>query len=293
VNKNSIRRWLALLLAAVVAAALPAAARAQANPPFTWSGWNMEVDFPNQEPHVVWSVYWGVSDPDPRVVESVSYDISGDCVERNGTLGYNGQAAIFDGNVYLECLVPSWRAELGQLNAGLPAANSNTCVCQGSSPLIVHAQARLLNQSRTNPLFDASDLGVRVSLPSDGVRARTELRLSSGGHRSPAWNILPTENRVVLGQYGAAAVAVADELGLLDHLVDARWRTFYETRVTGTEIGHWEEVAGVGSGAEWAAMPYALKTHAATVYIGYNASTGARLAGELTRAIVDPGCKVN
>ena len=75
--------------------------------------------------------------------------------------------------------------------------------------------------------------------------------------------------------------------------VDTRWRSFYENRVTGTEVGHWEEVAGVGSGAEWPGMPYALKTQAATVYIGYNASTSARLAGELTRAIVDPGCKVN
>jgi hypothetical protein len=290
---------LALLFVVVAAAALPTA-QAQVNPPTPeWYGWSVEVDFPLpdagelQEPHVVYTTYWGIYDPDPKVIQSESDDISDFC-DVEGALLYSGTTATFDGSSYIVCDVPSWRETMkGQWNINLP---DDFCLCELRSPLLVHADVTLLSGTRANPLFYFDNLDIGANLPSNGNTARTVLHLPTLTHSSPLWNITPTGNHVAMGQYGEAVVEVADyfEHRWLDHLTDMRWRNFFNTQVTDTEMGHWYEAPGISTTRhDWNAAPYSLRTGSTQVYIGYNPATNQYFEGDLRRGGIDPGCLGN
>jgi hypothetical protein len=288
------RRLVLALIAAILllgSAGAPTA-EAQAGGPY-WSGWGLRVDFPNtmpRAPRVIYTVYYGENLPTPRVIDSTEIDISAQCSAFN--LVYTAQGAQFDGSSsHIVCAVPAWRDELSLLNPALPPAAGPTVTCAaGNGPLWGAGDIRIGAQNRTHTLFDASDLGVRLSIPVSNGRAQTELALSSGAQRSLKWTISSLRNQVVIGQNGPAIVEVADHFAWLNSLTDPIWRDFFTNQVVGPTMGHYYEKPT--STQTWATPPsYALGTDASTVYIGRRASGGSFFKGELISAVIDPGCQ--
>jgi hypothetical protein len=288
------RRWLVLAVAfaALLAATLPAPST-RAAPVATWQAWELSVDFPNQQPQVIYTAYIGTNDPDPQIIDSLAIDISANCVVQGGPLTYDQDGyAIFNGAVYIECPVPSWRDQLAIIGAHLPGAHNNTLTCDaGNGPLFAAADVKLDLVSASNPVVDASDLGLTFSLPSNGSKARTAIELTSGMRASPLWSIGTGGKRMLLGENGPVIVAAADHFGWLDFLTDSAWQGFFENVVVGATIGHWVE----SPSASWSAPAtgYKLRTQGAVVYIGHNATTGANLRGRLASGRIDPGCKTS
>jgi hypothetical protein len=292
-----LRQLLLLLVALVMllAAAAPAST-ARANGAPTWQAWGLTVDFPmlaTDAPKIMYTVYVGTNNPISQVVaESAPVDLwaNGSCVTQGGgPLTWQGGYADFNGNVYIRCRLPSWRAGIGALAPSLPGASNNTLTCDaGGAPLFSAAQVKLDPVSSANPIIDASGLGIAFSAPSNGIKARTSLTLTSGTYSSPQWNQSSAGNRVVIGENGPAITAVATHFGWLDFLTDPNWDNFFNT-VNGTTIGHWVE----SPSAHWTAPAarYKLKTQSDYVDIGYSPATGSYLRGELGATRVDPGCK--
>jgi hypothetical protein len=286
---------LSVALVALLAAIAPATtARATSAP--TWQAWGLTVDFPtlaNDAPKIMYTVYVGTNDPTPQVIaESTPVDLwaNGSCtIQGTGPLTWQGGYADFNGNAYIRCRLPSWRAGLAALAPGVPGANNNSLTCEaGGAPLFLAAQVKLDAVTSNNPIIDAAGLGVAFSAPSDGIKARTSLTLTSGTYSSPRWIQSSAGNSVVIGENGPAIVAVAAHFGWLDFLSDPNWDDFFNT-VTGTTIGHWVE----SPSAHWTAPAarYKLKTQADLVYIGYSPATSTYLHGELGAFRADPGCK--
>jgi len=293
----NMRRLLLLPMAlvALLAAAAPAStARATGAP--TWQAWGLTVDFPTlatEAPKIMYIVYVGTDDPTPQVVaESTPVDLwaNGSCTTQGtGPLTWQGGYADFNGNAYIRCQLPSWRAGIGALAPGLPGAGTNTLTCEaGGAPLFLAAQVKLDAVSSANPIVDATGLGVALSAPSNGNKARTSMTLTSGITTSPQWNQSSAGNRVAIGEDGPAIVAVAAHFGWLGFLSDPNWDDFFNS-VTGMTVGHWVE----SPSAHWTAPAtrYKLKTQADYVYIGYSSATGTYLRGELGAVRIDPGCK--
>ena len=294
----SRRRRLLMLpmaLVALLAVSAPAStARATATP--TWQAWGLTVDFPTSAtdaPKIMYTVYVGTDDPAPQVIaESNPVDLwaNGSCVTQGaGPLTWQGGYADFNGNAYIRCQLPSWRAGIGALAPGLPGANNNSLTCDaGGAPLFLGAQVKLDPVTSANPIIDAAGVGVALSTPSDGSKGRTNLTLTAGTYSSPRWNLSSAGNRVVSGENGPAITAVAAHFGWLDFLSDPNWENFFNT-VTGTTIGHWVE----SPSAHWTAPAtrYKLKTLADYVYVGYSPATGSYLHGDLGAVRIDPGCK--
>jgi hypothetical protein len=266
-------------------------AHAAAGPAPTWQAWALSVDFPQQTPHVLYTVYTGRNTPDPTVLSSITEDISKSCVIESPTktLAYDGTSAIFDGNSYIRCTVPSWHSKLAVLAPGLPGANKGSITCTaGLAPAWGAADVKLDKVSSANPIIDARELGITFSLPSDGVNVRTRLALSSRTYTSPTWPIDTTDgNRMLIGMHGPGIVAVAGHFGWLKFL-GTGWDTYFTNNVTGARTGSWVE----SPIATWrtTAVPYTLKTKNATVYIGHDSVTGANLRGKLIKGEGDPGC---
>jgi hypothetical protein len=292
-----LRRLLILPVALVALLAVVAptsTARATGAP--TWQAWGLTVDFPTlatDAPKIMYTVYVGTNDPTPQVIaESTPVDLwaNGSCVTQGtGPLAWQGGYADFNGNAYIRCRLPSWRAGIAVLAPGLPGANNASLTCDaGGAPLFFGAQVKLDAVSSANPILDAAGLGVAFSTPSNGLKARTNLTLTSGTYSSSQWNQSSAGNRVVIGENGPAIVVVAGHFGWLDFLTDPNWDDFFNT-VTGTTIGHWVE----SPSADWTAPAarYKLKTQADFVYIGYSPATGSYLRGELGAVRSDPGCK--
>jgi len=294
---SRMRRLLILpaALIALLAAAAPAPAALATSAP-TWQAWGLTVDFPTlatDAPEIMYTVYVGADDPTPQVVaESTPVDLwaNGSCITQGtAPLTWQGGYADFNGNAYIRCRLPSWRAGIGALAPGLPGASNNSLTCDaGGAPLFTAAQVKLDAVASTNPIIDATGLGVALSAPSNGNKARTSLALSSATYSSPLWNQTSAGNRIVIGEDGPAITAVATHFGWLSFLADPNWDDFFNT-VTGATVGHWVE----SPSAHWTAPAarYKLKTQSDYVYIGYSPTSGAYLHGELGATRIDPGCK--
>ena len=273
VSVQCARRLIVLVVAIVTSAATIPAMAAQTATPDHWIGWGLEVDFPNDQLEVIYTVYVGIEDPTPRVLASKQRPITEDC-NVVGTLDVVGGSAHFDGSDYIECDVPSWRDELLALAPQLPALPDDHCWCEaGGGPLFVSADARLDPVSSPNPVIELERTGINFSLPSNGVNARGRLRLSSGTYQTPVWAAQSAGNRVLMGQRGPAVVAVASHFNWLDYLQDQGWEQYFNTQVVGSGMGHWTEAPSVGSRQQ--AAPYELGTQRDVVYIGYSPTTGA------------------
>jgi hypothetical protein len=283
---------LVVAVAALLAATSPAPS-ARAAVLASWQAWEISVDFPNQQPQVVYTAYIGTNDPNPRILDSIAIDISADCVVQGGPLTYDQDGyAIFDGATYIECTAPSWRDQLAILGPYLPGASKNTLSCDaGNGPLFVAADVKLDSVSASNPIIDAHDLGLTFSLPSSVANARTVIALTSGAYASPLWPVNGAGKRMLMGENGPAIVEAAAYFGWLGFLTDPSWQGFFKTTVVGPKIGHWIE----SPSASWTtpAGPYKLKTQGAVVYIGHNGLTGANLRGRLSSGRIDPGCKTS
>ncbi len=259
------------------------------NPDATWAAWGLAVEFPNQQPRVRFATY--VGDDTPKVLDSTPLqDITGDCTV-HGTLTYAGESAIFDGNTYIECEIPSLRTEAKSLAPHLAVANLQACDClPDQSPFWVSADLTLESVAASNPIFDASEVGFTFDLPSNGANAKTRVTQSSGTFLSPPWTVDAAGKRILAGRYGSSVVAIADYFNGLQYLTDPNWKAYFTNQVTGNMMGQWIESPGAG----WrtpVAPNYTLNTNEATVYIGYDAATGSMFNGTLNKLRIDPGCK--
>jgi hypothetical protein len=85
----------------------------------------------------------------------------------------------------------------------MSGANNNSLTCEaGGGSLFLGAQIKLDPVTSANPIIDAAGLGVALSAPSTGIKARTNLTPTSGTYSSPQWNQSSTGNRVVIGENG-------------------------------------------------------------------------------------------
>jgi UDP-2,3-diacylglucosamine pyrophosphatase LpxH len=148
------------------------------------------------------------------------------------------------------------------------------------------------------PLLDASDRGVRVNLLVNGTKARTKLDVTraqpQGGvvtYTSPEWTVDAAGNRTMMGWHGKKIVAVADHYHWLDYLADTRWRPFFQTQVSGSTIGSWNESSTTTiRDKQTRAGNYQMGMNAGTLYIGYSPSTNQYFTGDIERVGGDPGC---
>jgi hypothetical protein len=292
------RRLPILLLAtlALLAMMLPAPATQAASAP-AWAAWGITIDFPSQQLRVIYTAYVGTNDNPPVVVAWSEEDITASCTVQGPPLMFDGDYAIFDGQTHIECAVPAWRDKIAALAPGLPAANRNVVTGDpGFGPLWAAADVRLDARTSANPVLDARDIGMVFSLPSvrkpnGSVTTQTELALSSGALRSPAWAAdLVAGNRMLIGEHGPAIVAVHEEFGWLSFLTKPGWKSYFTNQVIGMTIGSWVE----DPAASWKQSPvppYQLRTTSQTIYIGYSPSTNARFYGKIRSIRFDPGAK--
>lgn len=305
-----LRSLLLLTVAALALAAAPAGAAAplQAGPPYTaaeWAGWGLSASFEGGTPRVKFAAYVGRNGTPPVVLGKIVEDISGQCAVRdaNGdptTLSVDGAGyASFDGDVYIACETPDWRAMISALAPQLRPAKVDNCECPAArspfwaaSELVVQPVAP--GSTRTNMLLDASELGLSFSLETIGTAAITRLERTSGAYESGTWLYDSVGgNRVLAGQSGPLDVAVIDEFGGLPFLSGAGWRPFFINSVRNNRFGQWLEP---GNSATFTSMPnvnYTLNTRSQTVYIGRENSSGAMLQARMRHLRVDPGCYGN
>ncbi|MFP4438107.1 MAG: hypothetical protein ACLFVO_12735 [Chloroflexaceae bacterium] len=259
------------------------------NPNATWAAWGLAVDFPNQQLRVRFATY--VGDETPQVLDSISgQDITSDCTV-HGTLTFDGDYAIFDGQTYIECELPNWGEQAAILAPHMAGFYQGTCDCSPSaSPFWISADLVLDPVAAANPVFDGSEVGFTFNLPSNGSSAKTRVTQSSGTFLSPAWTVNPNGNRMLVGRYGPVVEAIVSHFGGLQYLTDSRWKEYFTTQVTGNKMGQWLE-----SPSEYwrtsMAPNYTMNTGSATVQIGYETSTGNMLHGKLRKLRVDPGCR--
>jgi hypothetical protein len=290
--------WL-LALAALLAACLPAPAASATSSP-TWAAWAITVDFPGQQLQVKYIAYTGTNGPPAQVIRWSEQDITTSCTVQGPALTFHGEYAVFDGQTYIECAVPSWRDQIALLAPALAVANSNQVTGDpGFGPIWAAADIRLTPATpatAANPVLDAQELGMTFSLPSvrqpnGSIQAQTRLALNSGSFASPSWIADTTAgNRTLIGEDGPAIVAADARFGWLGFLTNPAWRTFFTSQVIGSTLGSWSE-APVASWKRTPVPAYQLKTRSGTVYIGYSPSTGARFVGEIRSIRFDPGAK--
>ncbi|NTU81666.1 MAG: hypothetical protein HGA45_20185 [Chloroflexales bacterium] len=302
-----LRHWRTLLLSALALLALlgtivPATgARAVGN--VDWFGWGVNVDFQHSTWKVRYVTYLGSNLPTPHVVAEDVEDISAQCTEEGSSnLSYpTADSAYFDGNVYIQCALPSVRGALANLGYTPPSGDQPFCPCTlGGGPFWVDGQVRQLSGTGSMPFLDASDRGVRVNLLLDGTKVRTKLEVTRtqppGGfisYASPEWTIDSAGNRTLMGWDGDGIVAVADHFGWLNYLTDTDpgWRSFFKADVSGNTIGYWNESPTMTmSGTSNINGDYRIGMNGGTLYIGYSPSTGRYLTGEIKNGGADPGC---
>lgn len=271
---------LAIFLAALTAVVPAPPARAEEEPTSVIAAWSITADFTAGAPNVVvteYTVEVYASGP-PAVAEWTSVDITGDCAAMGtGTISYQNGYAIFDGASYLRCT--------------LPPLQINTLDCQAESAGYFYfgADVKLKPTSQINPLLTASNGSFALSLPSDGIQARTRVRLPSYGYQSSLWPRDANGNEVLMGQGGEIMVQVANtpDLDLLTFLTPA-WQPFF-ANLNPSRVGHW---------ANWTSGTRTWSTNAASlpfvtpppfVDIGHN--NGTFFNGQI--AVVEgdpPGC---
>jgi hypothetical protein len=271
---------------------------AQSSGNYDWFGWGVRVDFQNKTWKVDYVTYLASNSPTPRVVAEKHKDISAQCTKRgSGTLSYpSDEVASFDGNVYLQCNLPSVRGEITNLGYTPPSGDQPFCICMlGGAPFWVDGQVKLINSSGTMPFLDASSRGVRVNLLVNGAKARTKLEVTRaqppGGfmtYTSPEWTIDPMSNKTLMGWHGPKIAVVANHFNWLDYL-DQGWEPFFTTNVRGNKIGYWNE-SPTQSGTSTLSSNYKVGMDSGTLYIGYSPSTGKYFKGEISEGGVDPGC---
>jgi hypothetical protein len=298
-----LRRWRMLLLSALVLLALlgtiTPATGARAVGKVDWFGWGVNVDFQHSTWRVRYVTYLGSNSPAPHVVAENVKDISGQCSSGGSSkLSYpTPDSAYFDGNVYIQCALPSVRGELTRLGYTPPSGDQAFCPCTlGGGPLWVDGQVSQLSGTGTMPFLDVSDRGVRVNLLLNGAVARTKLEVTRtqppGGfisYTSPEWKLDPAGNRTLVGWDGDGIVAVADHFGWLDYLTDPGWRPFFKADVYGSTIGSWSESPTTSSTSNLTGN-YQVGMNGGTLYIGYSPSTGRYFTGEIKNGGVEPGC---
>jgi hypothetical protein len=261
-----------------------------------WPGWGLRVTFPQdpktgQRTHqVIYTAYTYAVTPTIQVTAAITENISANCTSY-GMWQYDGEYAIFDGTTnYIACNVPAWRDKLALLGQNVPCSSTTktVCACAAGSAASGAAQVRLVAGTRPNPLIDASELGLSLSLPLNGGQARTRLFVNPQTYASPQWNIDPSGNRVVMGMDGPTMVVLDDYFKWMPYLNPA-WRPWFRANIVGPTIGHID----YPTDTKWQAPAggYELRTIAATVYIGRSATGGNFFRGRLADGIIDPPCK--
>jgi hypothetical protein len=289
---------LAITLLALAVATIPST-RAQAAAATNWFGWGVKIRFANGMPKVSYATYIGTNTPSPTVQQAGLRDISASCTTV-GTVTYpNTTTARFNGSSYVRCALPSGRDELLKLGYTPPSGDTSFISCPvGGGPFWADASINGMRViTGTYPLFDLSDLGVRMNLQISGGSARTQLQAASrlqapgtfASYNSPYWAINSTSNHVVMGWYGSAIVPVADNFAWFDYMSSPNWRTFYNG-VGGTNLGSWYE-APVTTQQISTTGKYEVGLSRGTLYIGYSPATGTYYTGNISAGGVEPGCK--
>ena len=298
------RAALALAVAALLAAPVPAAAEGPDQPPTDldgatvadWYGWGAKIEIVAAKPVVTFVVYVGQDGTPPTIIASETTDISKTCVERGaGSITYRQRSAVFDGASYLRCRLPSWAVASADLGFALPGGGE-TLVCRaGGAPTWGDHDVTLnANVTGTFPLLHAPSVGIATSIVSNGTTARTRLSLarvlgaSVTTYRSPAWTV-GGRDRGVVGLDGDGLVAVADHFHWLDYLVDQSWRGFFQGNVANATVGSWLETPVQTSTA--GARRYQLGVNGGPLFIGFDPASGAHLRGTLHTGGGDPGCQ--
>jgi hypothetical protein len=298
---HTSRRRAAAVTIAVLAAvlALVPAASAEQKPTPGWYGWGVKFKVENGAPKVTFTVYVAQDGATPQVIASDTDDITSSCVARgSGSITYSANSATFDGASYLRCALPSWADASYQLGYPLPSGEMS-CPA-GGAPTWGDFEARpRASVTGTMPLLDASSVGLRLSLVSNGTQAQARLDIARvlGGafssYDSPRWTVSSNANaRAVVGLHGRGIVAVADNFGWLNYLTSPAWRTFYRANVTGTRVGSWVESPGAASSNQ-AGRDYELGTTGGPLYIGYSPASGRYFDGTIGPGgtTEDPGCQ--
>lgn len=286
------RRCLGLFTLLALLAAIVTTPSAQAiSSPGQGIAWALSVDFAGNQPHVVYTTYiMDTNSTPPVILSSSEEDISTNCTV-TGTLSYQNSYAVFDGASYISCTLSPWRDKLALLNPNLPIFDPMLSCSTGLGPMWAATQVKLNGLAATNTIVDAHTLGVLFNLPSDGSKAQTQIQLTSGSYRSPAWALNGNGNRVLSGWNGPAIVIADTEFGMLDFLNPA-WEAYFDANVTGAQIGHWSEPP-TKSALRPIGGSYELSTLGGTIYIGRNNLTGVNFRGQIADIVIDPGCKGN
>jgi hypothetical protein len=295
VRRNAI--VLAITLLALAAAAIPSG-RAQAVATTNWFGWGVKIRITNGAPKVTYATYIGTNTPFPTVQQTGSRDISASCTTVGAVTYPNATTVRFNGSSYITCALPAARDELLKLGYTPPSGDGAIATCPaGGGPFWIDANIKGLPATGTYPIYDMSDMGVRVNLQVSGSSARTTLMATSkllspqvySSYSSQYWAINSTSNHVVMGWYGPALVAVANSFTWFDYLSSPTWQGYYNG-VTGTALGSWYE-SPVSTQKIATTGKYELSMLAGTLYIGYSPSSGTYYTGDYGGGGVEPGCK--
>ena len=300
--RHSRMRSAVLAIAALLAALalLPSAAAAKEAPPGAWFGWGAKFRVENGAPVVTFITY--VAEDGTPVRFLAEHDAPLNCVEQgNGSITYDAVAgtAEFDGASYLECALPSWEEATSAIGYDLPDTGECMVCATGGAPIWGDmAVTPALGVSGTMPIIDASDAGIRLSVESTGVTARSRLDVdrvlgttSINTYRSSTWDIATSPlARSVVGMEGDGIVAVATHFDWLGYLT-GNWQPWFKSAVEGARVGSWEEGTTSPQKGTVTGRQYELGVDGGSLYIGYSPDSGDYFQGVIGPGGLEPGCK--
>jgi hypothetical protein len=228
----------------------------QAAPGDLEARWFVEMAFPNDQlvSNMTIEIYYKSRSGVPTVYLSEVYPIS--CQEI-GSVEISNEIAVFDGNGYFECTMPSFQDKVWDLTGGkLELPSSCTCkLAYGIADLMVSATAG-------NPIFAMPELQFSAPVQPFGS---AQYQLIVNGTTTVSEAFWPSHKlQTGIGQLQQQGSGYAPNFSV--------------------------DGFGLGSTPAFVGGQLEVPTDQTTFYVGFNPDNGDILIGKLGGFILDPGC---
>jgi hypothetical protein len=228
----------------------------QAAPGDLEARWFVEMAFPNDQlvANMTIEIYYESHSGVPILYLSKVFPVS--CQEI-GSVEISNENAVFDGNGYFKCTMPSFQGKVSDLTRG-ELKLSNNCTCK-----LAYGIADLMfSTTASNPIFAMPELLFSAPVHPFGL---AQYQLSVNGTVAESETFWP--NRRI--QTGVGQLQQTGGGYVPDFSVDG---------------------FGLGGMPAFVGGQLELPTDQTTFFVGFNPDNGDLLIGKLSSFIIDPGC---
>lgn len=272
----------------------------QGNEVEVWARWKLELDFTNGAIEANWTVAVGETDtsgslpvikPGPQETATIT------CIP-HGSFQLDKQEAIFDGNGYLECKIPSFYhkalalAAQAELQDELAKKFYEHCSCVNPVPWITGDLTVDPSGSPNPVLYEANGaLVFYTPLLPDMAQAVSDLRLNGQSlqqaNGTPLIWPVKREGNLIWSGIG---------VDFFEQLKDPSWATFLDNTTFATaakdtlpgDFLDWEGNSNPVNFAVPTGTEFTITNKETTLLIGYDGTQ--HFVGKIRKLGVDPGC---